>query len=256
MFSWIKKVVILVLMSGSNSKNNIIKNITRNFMVVPENNFLENQPKCISLKNQECSVKKVISDNDYITFPYKIRVDKCVGSCNDVDNPYFKVCLPDFIKNVSVKVFDLISQKTVLRNVSSHKSCKCGCLLDKKVCNNKQKWNKDKCRCECLKVKKCGNGFSWNVVNCRCESKRFFKKAAALITEKACDIETDDIVQNKTITLISKNKMPKTFTKCNSIENCKPFVASAILFVCVSVTSNGIMVYFYCKSKNNSVLPY
>ena len=142
-----------------------------------------------------------------MTFPYKSKVDKCVGSCNDVGNPYFKVCLPDIVKNVRVKVFDLMSQENVLRNVSFHKSCKCGCLLDEKVCNNKQKWNKDKCRCECLKIENYNNGFSWNVVYCRFESKRFFKfsrKAAALIAEEECDIETGDIVQNKTIALIKK----------------------------------------------------
>ena len=63
------------------------------------------------LKNQECKVRKIIVDNDYMTFPYKIKVDKCVGSCNNKDNPYFKVCLPDSVKNISVKSFDLISKK-------------------------------------------------------------------------------------------------------------------------------------------------
>ena len=77
-----------------------------------------------------------------MTFPYKILVDKCVGSCNDIENSYFKVCLPDSIKNISVRSFDLLSQKYVLKNISFHKSCKSGCLLDEKVCNNKQKWNK------------------------------------------------------------------------------------------------------------------
>ena len=72
-----------------------------------------------------------------MTFPYKIGVNRCVGSCNDKDNPCFKVYLPDSVKNVSVKVFDLISLKNVLRNVSFHKSCKGDCLLDEKVCNNK-----------------------------------------------------------------------------------------------------------------------
>ena len=46
-----------------------------------------------------------------MTFPSKIKVDKCVGSCNDEGNPYFKVCLPHSVKSVSVKVFDLISQQ-------------------------------------------------------------------------------------------------------------------------------------------------
>ena len=39
-----------------------------------------------------------------MTFPYKIVVDRCIGSCNDKDTPYFKFCLPDSIKNISVKV--------------------------------------------------------------------------------------------------------------------------------------------------------
>ena len=58
---------------------------------------------CLFLKNQECTVRKVIIDNDYVTFPYKIGVDRCIGSCNDKDNPYFKFCLPDSIKNISAK---------------------------------------------------------------------------------------------------------------------------------------------------------
>ena len=73
--------------------------------------------------------------------PYKILVDKCVSSCNDKENPYLKVCLPDSIKNITVKSFDLLSKKSVLKNNLFHKSCKCDCLLDEKVCNNKQKWN-------------------------------------------------------------------------------------------------------------------
>ena len=47
-----------------------------------------------------------------------------------------------------------------------------GCLLDDKFCNNKQKWNKKKCRCECLEITECGVGFSWNVLNCSCELKK------------------------------------------------------------------------------------
>ena len=108
---------------------------------------------CLLLKNQECKVRKEIIDNDYMTYPYTVKVDKCIGSCNVKDNPYFKVCLPDSIKNISVKYFDLLSRKNVFKNNPFHQSCKCGCLLDEKVCNNLQKWNKNKCRCECLIVK-------------------------------------------------------------------------------------------------------
>ena len=187
---------------------------------------------CLLLKNQECAVRKVITDNDYMTFPYKIGVDRCIGSCNDKDNLYFKFCLPDSIKNISVKSFDLISKKIVLKNskVSFHQSCKRGCLLDEKVCNNLQKWNKDKCRCECLKI---DIGYSWNVNNCRCE----MKKLVALTVEserfleiEECDVETDEIInvseckafpENKTITLIKK------------VKDRKPFIGASVSFLCV-----------------------
>ena len=134
---------------------------------------------CLVLKDQECAVRKAIIDNGYMTFPYKIKVDKCIGSCDDVENPYFEVCLPDVVKNISVKTLDLISSKNVLKNISFHQGGKCGCLLDEKVCYNKQKWNEEKCRCECLEIKNCGIVFSWNVVDCSCE----MKKLTALIEE-------------------------------------------------------------------------
>ena len=69
------------------------------------------------MKNQECKIRKVIIDNNYMTLTYKIKVDKCVGSCNGVENSYFKVCLPDYIKNFSVKSFDLISRTSVSKNI-------------------------------------------------------------------------------------------------------------------------------------------
>ena len=194
------------------------------------------------LKNQECSARKVIVDNDYMTFPYKIKVDKCIGSCNDKDNPYFKGCLPDSAKNISVKSFDLLTKKNVFKNISFHKNCKCGYLLDEKVCNNLQKWNKYKCRCECIKIKDCDIGYSWNVNNCRCE----MKKLAALIETEEYDVETEDIkrvFENKTVTLIKK------------IKDCNRFVTSSILFLSVSIELIGIMIYFCLKLKNN-VLPY
>ena len=105
-------------------------------------------------------------------------------------------------------------KKNVLKNISFYKTCKCGCLLDEKVCNNLQKWNKDKCRCECLKIKKCGIEYFWNVNNCRCEMKKLAAESERLLETEECDVETDEI-KNKTITLIESKK----------IKDCKPFIA-------------------------------
>ena len=184
-----------------------------------------------------------------MTFPYKIKVDKCIGSCNDRDNPYFKVCLPDSITNISVKSFDLISKKNVLKNISFHQNFKCGCLLDEKACNNLQRWNKDKCRCECLKIKDCDIGYSWNVNNCRCEMKTL----AALIETEEYDIETDKIRNVSECKALPENK---TITLIKKVKYCKPLIGISVLFLCVSIILTGIIIYFYLKSKNKHVLSY
>ena len=101
---------------------------------------------------------------------------------------------------------------------------------------------KNKCRCECLKIKKCDIGYSWNVNNCRCE----MKKLLALVEEEECDVETDEIknvYENKTITLIK------------NIKNCKPFIGVSVLSLCITIIFIRIMVYFLRKLKSN-VLPY
>ena len=205
------------------------------------------------LKNQECAVRKVIIDNDYMTFPYNIGVDRCIGSCNDKDNPFSKLCLPDSIKNIGVKSSDLLPNKNVLKNISFHQTCKCGCLLDEKVCNNLQKWNKYKCRFKCLTIKDCDTGYSWNVNNCRCDMKKLAELTERFLGTEECDVETDEIKnvsecksfpENKTITLIKK------------VKDCKPIIGVSVLFLCVSIILTGIMIYFYLKSKNNNVLPY
>ena len=40
------------------------------------------------------------------------------------------------------------------KQIKWHGSSKCVCRLDPIICNNKQKWNENKCRCECLTNKK------------------------------------------------------------------------------------------------------
>ena len=58
-------------------------------------------------------------------------------------------------------------------------TCKCECKFGENGCNNKQGWNKNKCRCECKELINkgvCNKGFIWNPSNGACEC------------DKACDI--------------------------------------------------------------------
>ena len=55
-----------------------------------------------------------------------------------------KKCVPDVVKDLNVKVFNLMSRTNETRHMKWHKTCKYECRLDSIVCNNKQRWNKNK----------------------------------------------------------------------------------------------------------------
>ena len=125
---------------------------------------------CISMKNQECKVRPEIinvNSNEPVFYPFSIKTSKCSGSCNNINDPYAKICVPDVIKDLNVKVFNLMSRTNERRFVKWHETCKCKCRLDAIVCNNKQRWNKNKFRCECKELIDkgvCNNKFIWILV--------------------------------------------------------------------------------------------
>ena len=130
---------------------------------------------CISLNNQICKVRpQIVKSNgdDLAFFPFSIKTSKCSGSCNNINNPYEKLRASDSVKNLNVKVFNLMSRTNETRHTEWHETCKCKCRLDGSVCNNKQRWNEDKCRCECKELIDegvCDKGSIWNPSNCECE---------------------------------------------------------------------------------------
>ena len=104
---------------------------------------------CVSMKNEECKVRPEIvnvNGKEPLFYPFSIKTSKCSGSCNSINDSYAKLCIPDVIKNLNVKVFNLISRINETRHIEWHETCKCKCRLNKSVCNTKQCWNEDKCR--------------------------------------------------------------------------------------------------------------
>ena len=68
-----------------------------------------------------------------------------------------------------------MSRTNKTRQIKWHESCKCIYRLDKIICNNKQRWNKDKCRCECNELIDkgvCEKGYTWNPSNCEYECNK------------------------------------------------------------------------------------
>ena len=65
------------------------------------------------------------------------------------------------------------------RNVWWHESCICVCRLDSSVCNNKQIWNSNTCRCDCNEdfadIISCDKGYMWNPSTCKCQCDTWCK---------------------------------------------------------------------------------
>ena len=104
------------------------------------------------MNNQACKAKpKIINvnSNNPVFYPFSIKTIKCGGSYNNINDPYAKICVSDVVKNLNVKVFNLLSKTNETRHIKWHETCKCICRLDAIVCNKKQRWNNDKCRCQC-----------------------------------------------------------------------------------------------------------
>ena len=96
---------------------------------------------CISMNNQACKVRPEIinvNSNERVFYPFSIKTSKCSGSCNNINDPYAQICVPDVVKDLTVKVFNLMSRTNEKRDIKWHETCKCKCILDASVCNNKQ----------------------------------------------------------------------------------------------------------------------
>ena len=86
-----------------------------------------NSLECVSVNNQECEIRSKIinvNTNESLSYPCSITINKCRGSCNDINDPYAKLWVSDAIKNINVKVFNLMSRTNETRHMEWHKTCK------------------------------------------------------------------------------------------------------------------------------------
>ena len=127
------------------------------------------------MKNQYCKVRPEIinvNSNEPVFCPFSIKTSKCSTSCNNINDSYAKISVPNVVKDLNVKVFNLMSRTNETRHIKWHETCKCECRLDASVCNNKKRWNDDKYWCECKELIDkgvCDKEYAWNPSNCECK---------------------------------------------------------------------------------------
>ena len=75
---------------------------------------------CVSMNNRKCKKRPKITDinsNTPMFYPFSIKINKCGGSCNNINDPYGKICAPDTVKELNVRVFNLMSRTNETRHI-------------------------------------------------------------------------------------------------------------------------------------------
>ena len=231
-----------------------IKQIFISTMIFFGNLSNVNPLECISIKNQECKVRPEIiniNSNNPIFYPFSIKINRCRGSCNDINDPYAKICIPHTVKNLNVKVFNLMTLTNETRHIKWHETCKYICRLNRIICNNKQRWNKDKCRCKCKELIDkgvCDKGFIWNPSNCQCKCDKSCDAGEYLdnkncrrrkkLVESMIDKCTETVEEVRIVNTTVEDR--NNYYECNS---CKAYIVFMTVIFTIFIISAGINIY-------------
>ena len=214
------------------------------------------------MNNQACKVRSEIINfnrNEPVFYPFSIKTNKCSGSCNNINDLYANMCVPDAGKNLNVKVFSLMSRTNETRHIKWHEMCKCKSRLDANVCNNKQRWNDDKCQCECKEVIDKGvwdKGYAWNPSNCECECDKSGDAGEYLDYEKCkCKCKWRKRLTDKLVEECTENIDEAKLTGIALFEHGNECVCSYTLCIVLGVALTiciGIGAYFTYKYRNHN----
>ena len=211
-----------------------------------------NPLECVLMNNQEWKVRPEIvgvNSSEPVFYPFSVKTIKSSGICKNINDPYAKLCVPDVVKNINIKVFNLMSRTNETRHIEWHETCKCKCKLDASVCNNKQRWNK--CMCECKELidkGTCDKGFIWNPSNCQYECDKSCDVGDYLDYENYVDklVEecTENIEETRLVEITSAKK--ENMHKCSYCTLC--IVLFSILFT-INIGSGTYFVYSHSYLK-------
>ena len=104
-----------------------------------------NHTKCVSLSNQKCITQPTLINlhpNEYSQefhyYLFAVKLNRCVGSCNTLNDLYNKVCVPNKTEDLNLSVFNIITGINESKTLTKHVSCECKCRFNGRKCNSDQ----------------------------------------------------------------------------------------------------------------------
>ena len=113
-----------------------------------------------------------------------------------------KVCVPNKTEDLNLSVLNKITRISEWKTSPEHVSCECKCKCDGRKYNSNQKWNNDRCCCECKKHHICENDHIWNPATCSWKNGKYL---ASIFDDSV--ITRDEIIdaeKTKTVPQIKK----------------------------------------------------
>ena len=97
-----------------------------------------------SLSNQKCMIQPTIINlllinlhlNEYCQkfhyCPFAVNLDRCVGSCNTLNDLSNKLCVPSKTEHLNLSMFNMITGINESKTLTKYISCECKCRFDGK----------------------------------------------------------------------------------------------------------------------------
>ena len=209
--------------------------------------------ECVSVVTQECMPRPKILDVDEgvgeaLFYPYNLLVNKCSGSCDTIDDPMVRLCVPNIIKRLNMKVYNFLMMLNETRNVLWHESCKCVCRLNSSVCNSKQIWNSHTCRCDCNEdlagIMTCNKGYAWNPSTCECQCDTWCKSGQYLDHKNfVCKNKLIGRVISECTSIINETDMNNK-KNVDNIDIANIFIGLFSVFMFIGIVCLCVFAYF------------
>ena len=101
-----------------------------------------NNTKCVLLSNKKCMMKTTVvhlHPNEYSQefhyYPFVVKLNRCVRSCNTLNNLSNKVCVPNKTDDLNLSMLNMITGINESKTLTKHISCECKCKFDGRKCN-------------------------------------------------------------------------------------------------------------------------
>ena len=96
-----------------------------------------NHTKWVSLSNRKCNIHPTLISlhrnnysQEFYYYPFSVKLDRCVGRCNIINDLSNKVCVPKKTKYLNLSIFNMITGINESKTLTKHISCECKCKFD------------------------------------------------------------------------------------------------------------------------------